>query len=61
MSLNGKGSKYRQNGASKDSPYDRASLLSKYSLYFMLPLFKKGYKSHITLDDIGNPPKIDFF
>lgn len=59
MSLNGRGSKYRQNGASKESPYDRANLLSKYSLYFMLPLFKKGYKSNITINDIGNPPRVD--
>lgn len=59
MSFNGKGSKYRQNGASKDSPYDRAGLLSRYSLYFMLPLLKRGYNNNITIDDIGNPPTID--
>jgi len=52
-------SKYRTNGSLKESPWDRAGLLSKYSLAFMLPLFNKGFKGKITLDDIGAPPRVD--
>lgn len=45
------------NGSNKESPWDRASLLSMYSLSFMFPFFRKGNK--IMVDDIGAPPRVD--
>lgn len=43
----------------RDSDWDRANIFSKYSFYFMLPIFKKGWKRNLELKDISVAPKAD--
>lgn len=57
---NSNGNNKHRMTSESESPYDRASYLSRYALAYMLPLFRKAYKKQLTIEDIGAPPRVDY-
>lgn len=52
--------KMRNGSSAKESPWDHASILSKYFLSFMVPIFRKAYGGQLNVEDIGAPPRVDY-
>lgn len=43
----------------RESDWDNANILSKYCFWFMVPLFKKGWRRSLNFEDISAAPEAD--